>query len=191
VNVGVIYNSGLLDIDYIQISGTGGTMLFQNKTAMISQTIVSDLGCDPNKLKALSGCDPNTLLTYSQAKKAGNAVSSYQHIDSLAKSCSNLQNGYLDYNRLTDIIKIYPDCFKEVFNYCVDVTYPGSVGIDTSNTPPEGVTVCTTVIGTGTLYTKAVVPAISSLWSSVSANFIVFIIVIVVILAVVGYLSKK
>jgi hypothetical protein len=184
MSVGMLYSQGTLNIDYIQVSGAGGVIVYRNKT--VNQHLVEDLGCDQEAVNNLNCSGP--AISYMDARRNGSAVASYPHMAAL--DCQKV--GYLSYQELKDIIRNHPTCYKEVFNYCVDQTYPYSVNMDPSaNIYAEGSTACMAVIGTGTIYDKVMVPVVRSIWTSISADVVMLFIVVIILSVIIAVIEKR
>ena len=181
------YYSGDVYIDYIDLEGFGG-IAFVSLEQDIAD-MISEYSC--SKDASVLQCSASTELFF-QAKRQGMPEQSYRNVNQFCSSCGK-SGGTCDYSMLKRILNYNQDCYKEVMNYCVDVTYPRYTlkKAPGSGSIKEGTVVCSSVLGIYTASDKFVVPVFSTLWGVIQANFIYFAIVIIIVTVLLAIFYKK
>jgi len=182
------YYSGNVYIDYIDLEGFGGIAFVSLEQDIANMT--SEYSCSEGA-SILDQCSASTDLFF-QAKRQGVPEQSYHNVNQFCSSCGK-SGGTCDYSMLKRILNYNQDCYKEVMNYCVDVTYPRyTLKKDpSSGSVKEGTVVCSSVLGIYTASDKFIIPIFTTVWSVIEANFIYFAIVIIIIVVVLAIFANR
>ena len=182
------YYSGNVYIDYIDLEGFGGIAFVSLEQDIANMT--SEYSCSEDA-SILDQCSASTELFF-QAKRQGVPEQSYHNVNQFCSSCGK-SGGTCDYSMLKRILNYNQDCYKEVMNYCVDVTYPRyTLKKDpSSGSVKEGTVVCSSVLGIYTASDKFIVPIFTTVWSVIKANFIYFAIVIIIVVVILAIFANR
>jgi hypothetical protein len=199
-NVNNLYNAyislsyggtGTVKIDYIRISGSGQRVLKLRPQTQTEAELAHCLGwknltCRP--IEQLKGKD----LAFLNASKGADMTSAYPDIYTL---CSNCEEGYCDAETLRSIIDYKSDCYKQAFNYCVDIFYPGT--IRGGNVPPgsyrqgSGIVYCQSVFALQLAVNRIGLPIISDIWNIVYHNLLAVLLGVGVLVIIVAVVSRR
>jgi hypothetical protein len=180
--------SGIVKIDWIQVSGSGLKTVKAIEPTPV-QVIAGEEGCTGWETLV---CDPAAELSFTDAVKAGDMTSAYPDVYAYCLGCDNSR---CSDNMLMNIAVYKPDCYKQAFSYCVDVLYPGE-NINNNAGPGGGVAgqgtlACQALFSAKLTVDKVAFPVIDSFWKVIANNWFFMMLAVVIIVLVAAFARKK
>lgn len=188
--------SGRTDIDYIRLSGTG-TIRKGYTQAELNELAAYAL---------LDGCSApmdRNFTSHPPGYQGGIDQNLSKYYENVEAYCLKLREAssdlYCDFSQLKEAVRYNGDCYKEAFDYCIDITYPQSSGFQDDAARPlgtkrqtlDGAAACNLALGISTTTDRVVSPSFNALKTVLAENWLMTVVLLVIVFIVIGSANRR